>query len=44
VLYAEILDRASVGLDERVRRQVNGRSGRRAGESFEDILVARFEA
>jgi len=43
-LYPEILDRASLRPDERVRRQVNRRTGRRAGESFEDILVARFEA
>ena len=43
-LYPEILDRGSLRPDERVRRQVNRRTGRRAGESFEDILVARFEA
>jgi hypothetical protein len=30
-------------LDERLRRHVNRRTGRRAGEFFEDILVARFE-
>jgi hypothetical protein len=42
-LYAEILDRAGLRVDERLRRHVNRRTGRRAGEFFEDILVARFE-
>ena len=41
-LYPEILDRAGLRLDERLRRHVNRRTGRRAGEFFEDILVARF--
>jgi DNA methylase len=40
-LYPEILDRAGLRLQERVRRHVNRRTGRRAGEFFEDILVAR---
>jgi DNA methylase len=40
-LYPEILDRAGLRLEERVRRHVNRRTGRRAGEFFEDILVAR---
>jgi hypothetical protein len=40
-LYPEILDRAGLRLDERLRRHVNRRTGRRAGEFFEDILVAR---
>ena len=44
VLYPEILDRAGLRLDERLRRHVNRRTGRRAGEFFEDILVARFES
>jgi DNA methylase len=41
-LYPEILERAGLCLDERLRRHVNRRTGRRAGEFFEDILVARF--
>jgi DNA methylase len=41
-LYPEILERAELRLDERLRRHVNRRTGRRAGEFFEDILVARF--
>ena len=40
-LYPEILDRAGLRLEERLRRHVNRRTGRRAGEYFEDILVAR---
>ena len=40
-LYPEILDRAGLRLQERVRRHVNRRTGRRAGEFFEDILIAR---
>ncbi|HEY6835014.1 MAG TPA: hypothetical protein VI142_00950 [Gaiellaceae bacterium] len=40
-LYPEILERAGLRLDERYRRHVNRRTGRRAGEFFEDILVAR---
>ena len=40
-LYPEILDRAGLRLEERYRRHVNRRTGRRAGEFFEDILVAR---
>ena len=40
-LYPEVLDRAGLRLDERLRRHVNRRTGRRAGEFFEDILVAR---
>ena len=43
VLYPEILDRAGLRVDERLRRHVNRRTGRRAGEFFEEILVARFE-
>ena len=42
-LYPEILERAGLHLDGRLRRHVNRRTGRRAGEFFEDILVARFE-
>ena len=40
-LYPEILARAGLRLEERRRRHVNRRTGRRAGEYFEDILVAR---
>ncbi|HEU6445840.1 MAG TPA: DNA methyltransferase [Gaiellaceae bacterium] len=40
-LYPEILERAGLRLEERLRRHVNRRTGRRAGEFFEDILIAR---
>jgi DNA methylase len=40
-LYPEILNRAGLRLEERLRRHVNRRTGRRAGEYFEDVLVAR---
>jgi hypothetical protein len=40
-LYGEILDRAGLRLEQRLRRHVNRRTGRRAGEFFEDVLVAR---
>jgi DNA methylase len=40
-LYPAILERAGLSLDERYRRHVNRRTGRRAGEFFEDVLVAR---
>jgi hypothetical protein len=40
-LYPEILERAGLRLDERLRRHVNRRTGRRAGEFFEDVLIAR---
>ena len=40
-LYSEILDRARLRLDERLERHVNRRTGRRAGEYFESILVCR---
>ena len=40
-LYPEILQRAGLRLEERLRRHVNRRTGRRAGEFFEDVLVAR---
>ncbi|HST25089.1 MAG TPA: DNA methyltransferase [Gaiellaceae bacterium] len=39
-LYPEILSRAGLRLDDRLRRHVNRRTGRRAGEYFEDVLVA----
>jgi hypothetical protein len=40
-LYMDILARAGLELEERLRRHVNRRTGRRAGEYFEEILVAR---
>jgi len=43
-LYPEILSRAGLRLEERLRRHVNRRTGRRAGEYFEDVLIARHEA
>jgi hypothetical protein len=41
-LYPEIMDRAGLVYEHRLRRHVNRRTGRRAGEFFEDILVARL--
>ena len=40
-LYPGILERSSLRLEHRYRRHVNRRTGRRAGEFFEDVLVAR---
>ena len=40
-LFPQVLDRAGLRLEERLRRHVNRRTGRRAGEFFEDILIAR---
>ena len=40
-LYPGILEAAGLRLEERYRRHVNRRTGRRAGEFFEDVLVAR---
>jgi hypothetical protein len=40
-LYPEILERAGLQLEHRLRRHVNRRTGRRAGEYFEDVLVTR---
>jgi DNA methylase len=40
-LYPDILQRTGLRLEERLRRHVNRRTGRRAGEYFEDVLVAR---
>ena len=36
-----ILEHAGLQLERRLRRHVNRRTGRRAGEIFEDVLVAR---
>ena len=38
-LYPEILGRSGLRLEERRTRHVNRRTGRRAGEFFEDVLV-----
>ena len=43
-LYPEILDRAGLRLEARLRRHVNRRTGRRASEYFEDVLVARHHS
>jgi hypothetical protein len=40
-LYSEILERAGLRLDERLERHVNRRTGRRAGEYYESILICR---
>jgi hypothetical protein len=40
-LYPGILERAGLRLEARLRRHVNRRTGRRAGEYYEDVLVAR---
>jgi hypothetical protein len=40
-LYPRILAEAGLRLEERVTRHVNRRTGRRAGEFFEDVLVCR---
>ena len=40
-LYSEILARAGLRLDERLERHVNRRTGRRAGEYYESILICR---
>jgi DNA methylase len=39
-LYPEILERAGFTIETRYRRHVNRRTGRRAGEFFEDVIVA----
>jgi hypothetical protein len=40
-LYPEILERSGFHLEERLTRHVNRRTGRRAGEFFENVLVCR---
>jgi hypothetical protein len=40
-LYPEILARAGLRLDGRLERHVNRRTGRRAGEYYESILICR---
>jgi DNA modification methylase len=39
-LYPTILERSGLVLEQRYQRHVNRRTGRRAGEYFEDVLVA----
>jgi hypothetical protein len=43
-LYPSILDGAGLMLGESLTRHVNRRTGRRAGEFFESILVCRVGA
>jgi len=43
-LYDDILERAGLRLESRTLRHVNRRTSRRAGEYFEEILVARQAA
>ena len=40
-LYPQILECAGLRLDERLERHVNRRTGRRAGEYYESILICR---
>jgi DNA methylase len=40
-LYPRILEAAGLALEERLKRHVNRRTGRRAGEFFEDVLLCR---
>jgi DNA modification methylase len=40
-LFPDILERAGLRLEQRYARHVNRRTGRRAGEYFEDVLVAK---
>ena len=40
-LYPSILEEAGLVLEERLKRHVNRRTGRRAGEFFEEVLVCR---
>jgi hypothetical protein len=42
-LYPEILERAGLQLEQRLRRHVNRRTGRRAGEFYEDVFIARAD-
>lgn len=40
-LYPGILDAAGLQLEQRLTRHVNRRTGRRAGQFFEDVLICR---
>ena len=39
-LYPDILERSGLRLEDRLERHVNRRTGRRAGEYFESVLIA----
>ncbi|TML49565.1 MAG: hypothetical protein E6G23_02750 [Actinobacteria bacterium] len=41
-VYPKILERASLREERRHQRHVNRRTGRRAGEYYEDVIVCRF--
>ena len=41
-LYPDILNRAGLKLEQTSRRHVNRRTGRRAGEFYEEVLIARY--
>jgi DNA modification methylase len=43
-LYPRILEAAGLAVEERITRHVNRRTGRRAGEFFEDVLICRAVA
>jgi DNA methylase len=43
-LYPGILERARLAIETRYRRHVNRRTGRRAGEFYEDVIVATSRA
>jgi hypothetical protein len=40
-LYPSIVERSELGLEERLTRHVNRRTGRRAGEFYESVLICR---
>jgi SAM-dependent methyltransferase len=40
-LYLDVLERAGLTIEQRYQRHVNRRTGRRAGEYYEDVIVAR---
>jgi len=40
-LYPRILENSGLALENRIKRHVNRRTGRRAGEYFEDVLICR---
>jgi hypothetical protein len=42
-LYPEILDGSGMEVDDRHTRHVNRRTGRRAGEFFEEVIVCRVD-
>jgi SAM-dependent methyltransferase len=40
-LYPDVLTRAGLAIEQQYQRHVNRRTGRRAGEYYEDVIVAR---